>query len=622
MFVNRTHGVVAATLGALSLGLAGCEDATQDTDLRAEGPPDVLAVLVLTDAGAQLYEEATYCRPNDAKRPGLVGLPDITTHQICPESLSEGADMVTNAYPDGWYIRIMFDELLDPEVETLTEVIDEDGNGTDTFVGSIADTHPVTLRCESVNGGMVEVDYDGYYSPAGNRITWPLGPSLVIRPNDATLIGTGSRCEVTINDVVTDKDGTAVETGQRGPYTFEVAPIQVLVVDPADDPDGEAPIDASVLFTDGIYVQFNTAVDPASLCDEGTGMDECEFTFTPAAPTGVGQCSVTGDPCLTAMNGADCAPAGQTCGPAGVYALSLVPFGFTETEFAFGPNLPAEVNKSYEFKFTGGTVADRCGNETTLTAGTAADMTLVRYKTNPFKIKNANIVTGETASPLKKLQLLASNIIDSASLETTEYTLTPAPTGAVNSSLLGNDVAFLGHYALNTEYTFTLNAGATVEDVWGVEYTNATPLTVTWKTQPAISATFTADNTTFTKATDTSLTGVTITFNTSIVTTDLTAPATRTTDQLTEGTEYTVTGPGNAAVTGFTIDTSSNTGCTVGGTSCAIRIRKNLAAGDYTFTLKAGAALTDVLGNVYTQAMDRVIHFTVENPPPPSPPCL
>jgi len=188
--------------------------------------------------------------------------------------------------------------------------------------------------------------------------------------------------------------------------------------------------------------------------------------------------------------------------------------------------------------------------------------------------------------------------------------------------LLGNDVAFLGHYALNTEYTFTLNAGATVQDVWGVEYTNAAALTVTWKTQPAISATFTADNSTFTKATDTSLTGVTITFNTSIVTTDLTAPATRTTDQLTEGTEYTVTDSNNAAVTGFTIDTSSNTSCTVGGTSCAIRIRKNLPAGDYTFTLKAGAALTDVLGNVYTQAADRVIHFTVENPAPPSPPCL
>ena len=72
MFVNRTHGVVAATLGALGLGLAGCDDATQDTDLRSEGPPDVLAVLVLTDASFQLYETATYCRPNDEKRPGLV----------------------------------------------------------------------------------------------------------------------------------------------------------------------------------------------------------------------------------------------------------------------------------------------------------------------------------------------------------------------------------------------------------------------------------------------------------------------------------------------------------------------------------------------------------------------
>jgi len=579
----------------------------------------VLSVLVLNDAVDNIVETATYCRPNDEKRPSLVGLALYgTALQVCPETLSEGVDEVTDAYPDGWYVRIMFDELLDPSVETLTEVLDDDGNGTDTYTGSIADSHPVTLRCESVNGGMVEVDYDGYYSPAGNRLTWPLGPSLVIKPNDPTLIATSSKCEVTINDTVLDKDGNAVETAQRGPYKFSVAPITVLAIDPSDDPDGEAPIDASVMWSDGIYVQFNTAVDPGSFCDEGTGMDECEFTITPAAPDGIGQCSTTGAPCVIAMNGSDCTGTAPTCEPAGVYALSLVPYGFSEAEFAFGPNFPAEVKTDYVFSFVeGGKIADRCGRETTFGAPSAGDSTLVHYSTNPFKINRANIATGETASPLKKLQLVASNVIDPTSLDSSEYSLTPAPTGpdAGVDTLGDNDFAFLGYYALDTEYTFTLNAGAKVSDVWGVEYTVPEALTVKWKTQPAITASFTADNSTFQKATATSLVGVTITFNSVMIPTAA---------ELAEGTEYTVTDKDGNAVTGFTVGAGSATGsCTGAGTSCQIRIRKNLAAGDYTFTLKGGATISDQLGNVYTQAADKVIHFTVEDPAPSSAPaCL
>src|SRR5690606_39027695 len=112
----------------------------------------------------------------DEKRPGLVGLPDFTTQQVCPETLADGVDPVDNAYPDGWYVRIMFDELLDPSIETLTEILDANGEGTGTFRGSIRDANPVKLECQSVtNNAMVNVDYDGYYSPSGNRVTWPVG---------------------------------------------------------------------------------------------------------------------------------------------------------------------------------------------------------------------------------------------------------------------------------------------------------------------------------------------------------------------------------------------------------------------------------------------------------------
>lgn len=567
MFVNRTHGVVAATLGALSLGLAGCADPVQNTDLRPEGPPEVLAVLVLTDAAFQLYETATFCAPNDEKRPSLVGLPDFTTQQVCPETLSEGAEEVGNAYPDGWYIRIMFDELLDPSVEKLTEILDDDGNPTDTYTGSIADAHPVTLRCESINGGMVEVDYDGYYSPAGNRITWPVGPSLVIKPNDPTLIATGSKCEVTINDSVTDKSGDTVDSAQRGPYAFSVAPIEVLAIEPEDGSE----VDAALTSLDGVFVQFNTFVDPASFCDEGAGTD-CEFEFSPDA----GGVAYDGD---------------------GV-------------EHFFTTQDPAAVETDYTFSFIEGTkIKDRCGKEMTFGAPSEANGTKISFTTNPFALNGASIATGETASMMKKVVLEFSNIIDATSIDASDFSISPTPT---SSALVAEDNVLLleGYFDVDTEYTFTLSAGAVFADANGAETTIEEAETITWKTQPAIAATFSpSDNGTITKSTSTSAVGVTIGFNAPMKGNDLT-----------EDTEYTFES-GGTAVTGFTVAPS---GCGVSDTSCAVTIKKDLPPGTYTFTLKMGATLEDQLGNMYTQAADKVIHFTVEGPaaPEPTPACL
>jgi hypothetical protein len=484
MFVNRTHGVVAATLGALTL--AACTDPAQNTDLRPEGPPEVLAVLVMNDAAGMLNETATFCKTGDEKRPSLVG-----ATQVCPDDLSAGADEVTNAYPDGWYVRIMFDELLNGDVETLTEVIDDaTGEATGSYTGSIADTHPVKLECESINGGMVNVDYDGYYSPSGNRVTFPLGPSLVIKPNDPTLIATNTSCQVTINDNVLDKTGNPVPAEQRGPYKFKTAPIQVVVIDPSD----KATIPASQMTTDGVYVQFNTTVDPASFCDDGAGMDECEFEFSNNTH---GICSTSTSAtgpviCEVAMNGAGCPGTGATCDTT-PSATSLLPYGFTDTEFAFSPAAPNEVESDYTFQFKqGGKIADRCGRETTFGAPSIDDQTKINFSTDKFEITGTSIATGETASAMKKLTLSTSAMIDLSSLDATEYSFTPAATGA-NAGIDtngGNDFTMFGFYKINTDYTFTLNAGATVKDVYGVEYTNPTALTVKWKTQPAITATF------------------------------------------------------------------------------------------------------------------------------------
>lgn len=616
MFVDPTRGrsqgfaLVAAAAGALALG--ACDDPEQNTDLRPDGDPEVLAVLVMNDAANKLVETATYCAPNDKKRPNVVGLPDFTAPIVCPEDLSKGADEVADAYPDGWYVRIMFDELLNPDIEELTEIKDPDtGEGTDTYTGSIANTLPVKLECESVGGGFVEVPYDGYYSPAGNAVTWPLGPSLVIKPNEPKAIATGKACRVTINENVVDKSGNKVPAAQRGPFSFKVAPIQVVTIDPPNDADGESPVDAQAIWFDNFYVQFNTAVDPGSLCDEGAAMDECEFSIT---PEDTGLCSTTGDFCVKSRNGADCPTAGDTCDDGGYYAYSLQPFGFTETEFGFGPNAAVQTDHSYKFAFKQGTkIKDRCGVETTFGAPSAAAQTEVNFKTAKFGVKTITPGNGDLTSAMKRLQVPFNNVVDLSTFVAGEdYTITPAIANAAVSTSTGADAIFFGNYALDTTYTFTLKAGAKIKDVLGTEYTVPTEKVISWKTQPAVTLSTTADKATVVKATPASLVGVALTFNQSM------DPASLTT------ADYELVDSTGAAVTATVSVGASPNGCSISSTGCQLRVRANLAPGAYKFTLKTGANITGVLGASYTQAADKVVNFTVKNADPATPPikCL
>src|SRR3954462_5735686 len=102
MFVDptrgRSQGFALVAAGVLALG--ACNDPEQNTDLRPEGPPEVLAVLVRNAAAGQVVEQATYCKVGDEKRPARVGLPDFTARDICPADLSKGADELTDAAPD------------------------------------------------------------------------------------------------------------------------------------------------------------------------------------------------------------------------------------------------------------------------------------------------------------------------------------------------------------------------------------------------------------------------------------------------------------------------------------------------------------------------------------------
>ena len=606
MFVDPIRGrsqgfaLVAAAAGVFALG--ACTDPEQNTNLRPEGDPEVLAVLVMNDSANKVLETATYCAPNDKKRPGIVGEPGGGAPEVCPVDLSKGATPVNNADPDGWYVRIMFDELLDPSIEELTEIKDPTTmEGTDTFTGSIANTHPVKLECESVGGGFVEVPYDGYYSPAGNAVTWPLGPSLVIKPNEPKTVATGKACRVTINDNVLDKTGNKVPSTQRGPYTFKIAPVQIVSIDPPDDPDGKAPIDALQVWSDNFFVQFNTEVDSKSLCDEGAGKDQCEFSIT---PQDTGLCTTDGGYCLKSRNGADCAVPLDTCDDGGYYAYTATGAPKFDTAFGFGPNAAVQTGHSYLFEFKAGSkVKDRCGVETTLAAPSAKDMTSVKFKTNPFGIKTITPGNGDLTSALKRLDVPFNNVVDVASLEVnTDYTLTPAiASGTVTGTAGGGDIIFYGNYALDTTYTFTLKAGAKVKDVLGAEYTVPEQKVISWKTQPAVTLTSTADLAVVTKATPTSLVGVTFTFNQSMDPLSLTAA------------DYTFVDSTGAPVVGAVTGVgAAPNGCSPTSTGCQLRVRANLPPGKYKFTLTAGANITGVLGASYTQAADKVINFTVK----------
>ena len=603
---SKAYATYALGVAAGVLILGACNDPEQNTGLRPEGPPDVLAVLVLTDAATQLAESATYCRVGDEKRPTQVGLPDYSLSQICDADPSVAAPMVTSAYPDGWYVRIMFDELLDPDIEELIEIIDPDtGEGTDTYTGTIANTQPVILECESVAGGFVEVPYDGYYSPAGNAVTWPLGPALVIKPDEPRAIATNKMCRITLRDNITDKSGNQVPADQRGPFPFKIAPITPIAITPADGDE----IDAFVLSPNGdnVYVQFNTAVDPSSFCDDGAAMDECEFEFTPvdtgicdnAGGTGSGAYCVIGSPCATA---------GETCMPAGAEAFTSPLLGLSPAEFLFYPLAPVQTESEYTFAFKqGGKIKDRCGVETTFGAPSVGGLTKATYTTLPFDLNSLVPGNGDTVSSLRKPDLSFNNVIDLASLAPGEYSISPLPTTPTLETTGENDVLFAGHYAPATPYTLTINAGATVNDAFGKTWTNPAEMKITFTTQPiAVTSTSPANNGVVTKASATSSTRVSISFNQSMNAASL------------DATEYAFTGPGGTVIPA----TVSESGCLPTSTSCSLRVTPGTAVlpvslqpGDYKFVLNAGATITDKLNNTYTQTTARTVNFSIENAP-------
>jgi len=264
MFVTPSRLLTQGTATLVGLfAIGACEAPVASTDLRPAGDPEVLTVMVFNDAVDGVAEGATFCKVGDEKRPGFVGISTVgLSEQVCDDDLSKGATKVMDAVPTAWYVRVMFDELLDPDVEELTEIIDGDTNvGTGIFEGHIKNTKPVTIKCNDV-----DVPYDGYYSPSGNNVTWPVGPSLFIQPQDLATIPTSANCTLVINDIVVDKDGNKVPAGQAAlpDYSWVVDPLKLVATDPAPPDAGDPP--PAIAAADGaVVLSFNGFIDAASI---------------------------------------------------------------------------------------------------------------------------------------------------------------------------------------------------------------------------------------------------------------------------------------------------------------------------------------------------------------------
>jgi len=237
-----------------------------------------------------------------------------------------------------------------------------------------------------------------------------------------------------------------------------------------------------------------------------------------------------------------------------------------------------------------------------------------------MKLNKANIGAGDLVSPMKKLDLPFSNVVDDTSLALgTEITVTPTLANAALVTSSGVDLELAGDYALNTEYTVTLKAGAKINDVFGAETTVAADKVFTFKTQPAVTVSTTADKAAVTRSTSGTTTAITLSFNQSMSAASLVA-----------GTDYTLVDKNGTTVPStVSVGLANSLGfagggadCTPGATACQLRIRvanTALPPGDYTFTLKMGAQVTGVVGSMYTAPADKVIHITVKDPTPVTP---
>jgi hypothetical protein len=156
---------------------------------------------------------------------------------------------------------------------------------TGLFTGSLLNTQPVIVTC-----GGTAVAYDGYYSPSGNAVTWPVGPSLFIKPVDHSTVATSSDCTVEIKDSVVDKDAQPVPGDQRAlaDYKWTVAGLAFAGSAPAP---AENAGEEEIITPDAkVVVSFNAFIDATTLAEAEVTIVEVPVD----AVTGVADCAAAG----------------------------------------------------------------------------------------------------------------------------------------------------------------------------------------------------------------------------------------------------------------------------------------------------------------------------------------
>jgi hypothetical protein len=230
--MSSCHG--RSVLTAVLLAAAACEDPASITDLNSAGPPEVLAVAVPSegDDPAAPEERATFCRLQENRTP----------HALCATEVS----MVMDTTPGSWKVRIVFDELLDPD--RAEELVDTDEDGRPE--GHIRGTRPVSLFCGE------EIEYDGYYQPTGNAFTEEAGPALMVTPTE--FAGTDRECQVSLAaGALADKDGHPLPADQLGPYSFRLSTFRAVATVPSRGARS-VPLDVKP------RIQFNAPVAPGT----------------------------------------------------------------------------------------------------------------------------------------------------------------------------------------------------------------------------------------------------------------------------------------------------------------------------------------------------------------------
>lgn len=273
-----TPSVLCLLMLAAAAGLPGCseESAAPQPGLRVDGPPDVLAVLAASNRplpSSLLLEEATYCRPNDSKRPARIYVPGSAETEVCPVDVSKTVDVFRAVFPAYWYVRFVFDERLD--LSTPTEPDFEPAASA-----KLVESGPATLSCDGV-----PVEYTHFYVDKGDKESWPPGPSLKIRPRHPEQVPANAMCEVTLeDDAIIDTSGVSAEDSQLGPYRFQLAPISLLVpTGAAAAPYGtNGTIPTLLAGNPAFRINFNHYLDPSSFTASSARVYRDAFTNDPA----------------------------------------------------------------------------------------------------------------------------------------------------------------------------------------------------------------------------------------------------------------------------------------------------------------------------------------------------